>query len=291
MNVHHVELFYYVAKAGGISAAVRQMPYGIQQPAISAQIMQLEDSLGVTLFQRRPFALTREGQHLYDHVRGFFDGLDELELRLRGGSETRLRLVAPEIVQREYLPGLLARLKKRIKGFHFTLTGGRQREIETLLLAGEADMGLAVLAEKPAPGIHTRELLRLEPVLLVPEKSRFQNADELLALDRIDLPLITQESTEVLPRKFQSELDKRRITWPVSLELGGLDIIGKYVAQGFGVGLAVRAPGIKLATGVRELPLKDFHALSFSLVWRGQLTPVQKACAEELEALAGHLVG
>ena len=68
MNVHHLELFYYVALNGGVSAAARQMPYGIQQPAISAQILQLEDSLGVTLYQRRPFQLTREGQMLYDHI-------------------------------------------------------------------------------------------------------------------------------------------------------------------------------------------------------------------------------
>ena len=36
MNVHHLELFYHVAKYGGVSAAARHMPYGIQQPAISA---------------------------------------------------------------------------------------------------------------------------------------------------------------------------------------------------------------------------------------------------------------
>jgi len=45
MNVHHLELFYYVAKHAGVSAAARHMPYGIQQPAISAQILQFEDSL------------------------------------------------------------------------------------------------------------------------------------------------------------------------------------------------------------------------------------------------------
>jgi len=38
MNIHHLELFYYVAKHGGIAAAVRKMPYGIQQPAVSGQI-------------------------------------------------------------------------------------------------------------------------------------------------------------------------------------------------------------------------------------------------------------
>jgi hypothetical protein len=29
---HHLELFYYVARFGGISEAVRNIPYGIQQP-------------------------------------------------------------------------------------------------------------------------------------------------------------------------------------------------------------------------------------------------------------------
>jgi DNA-binding transcriptional LysR family regulator len=53
MNVHHLELFYYVAKHEGITEAVRKMPWGIQQPAVSGQILQLENSLGVKLFQRR----------------------------------------------------------------------------------------------------------------------------------------------------------------------------------------------------------------------------------------------
>ena len=46
MNIHHLELFYYVAKHGGIAAAVRKMPYGIQQPAVSGQIGRLEEALG-----------------------------------------------------------------------------------------------------------------------------------------------------------------------------------------------------------------------------------------------------
>ena len=62
MNIHHLELFYYVAKFEGITAAVRKMPYGIQQPAVSGQILQLERDLGVKLFNRRPFALTPAGR-------------------------------------------------------------------------------------------------------------------------------------------------------------------------------------------------------------------------------------
>lgn len=72
MNVHHLELFYYVARHGGISQAVRNMPYGIQQPAMSGQIINLEEFLGVTLFQRRPFQLTAAGEDLYRFIGPFF---------------------------------------------------------------------------------------------------------------------------------------------------------------------------------------------------------------------------
>ena len=71
MNIHHLELFYYVARHGGISRAVRSMPYGIQQPAVSSQISQLEEFLGVILFHRRPFALTPEGEKLFEFVSDF----------------------------------------------------------------------------------------------------------------------------------------------------------------------------------------------------------------------------
>ena len=46
LNIHHLELFYYVARHGGISQAVRHMPYGIQQPTISSQMSLLEGGLG-----------------------------------------------------------------------------------------------------------------------------------------------------------------------------------------------------------------------------------------------------
>src|SRR5438094_6303462 len=73
MNIHHLELFYYVARHGGISEAVRNIPYGIQQPAVSAQIIQLEESLGVTLFRRRPFSLTGPGDKLFRVIQPLLD--------------------------------------------------------------------------------------------------------------------------------------------------------------------------------------------------------------------------
>ena len=86
LNIHHLELFYYVAKHGGISEAVRNIPYGIQQPAMSGQIIQLEEFLGVALFQRRPFALTPAGEELYAFIKPFFDNLQSAAEKIRDGT-------------------------------------------------------------------------------------------------------------------------------------------------------------------------------------------------------------
>jgi len=82
LNIHHLELFYYVARYGGISKAVRKIPYGIQQPAVSSQVHQLEEALGTKLFQRRPFRLTAAGEELFGFIAPFFNNLPRVADKL-----------------------------------------------------------------------------------------------------------------------------------------------------------------------------------------------------------------
>ena len=104
MNIHHLELFYYVARHGGISAAVRNIPYGIQQPAVSGQILQLEDFLGAPLFQRRPFMLTQAGEELFKFIQPFFEQLEPLAEKIRGGATQFIRVAASSVVLHDHLP-------------------------------------------------------------------------------------------------------------------------------------------------------------------------------------------
>jgi DNA-binding transcriptional LysR family regulator len=286
MNVHHLELFFYVAKHRGVSAAARHMPYGIQQPAISAQILQLEDSLGSTLFHRRPFKLTREGEELYKHVAPFFGGLGELGDRLRGGTEKRLRIAAPEIVQRDYLPGLLVRMQRKVPGFQFTLTPGRIEEIEGMLLRQEIDIGFSSLNAKRSEDLRARPLLSLPLVLLVAKGSRYTKIEDIIGKDRIDVPLITLPAADPLSRLFQEGLRKRKVDWFASLEVSSLDIISRYVAEGFGVGLSLSTPKQISDDQVRQLPLTGFPAVEFGAMWLGRLSPVGEVLLEEAKTEA-----
>ena len=78
------------------------MPYGIQQPAMSGQIIHLEEFLGVTLLQRRPFQLTAAGEDLYRFIGPFFFNINSPADRLRGGVSQQIRVGASQLVLRNY---------------------------------------------------------------------------------------------------------------------------------------------------------------------------------------------
>ena len=157
MNIHHLELFYYVARHGGISEAVRRIPYGIQQPAVSGQIIQLEEFLGAPLFRRRPFELTPAGQELYAYIKPFFENLPALGDKLRGGTAQYIRIGGSEIVLRDHLPGILQQLQKPFPKLKATLREGYHPQLVQWLLNQELDLAITLLAGKPPAGITALE--------------------------------------------------------------------------------------------------------------------------------------
>jgi DNA-binding transcriptional LysR family regulator len=289
MNIHHLELFYHVVRCKGVSAAARQMPYGIQQPAISAQILQLENSLGKILFHRRPFELTAEGKTLFAFVEPFFTQLPVMADLLRGGADKGLRISCPEIVQRDYLPTLIGAVRKRVPDFHFTLQSARIDEIEEHLRSGKIDLGLATSSSSKNDGIQKHELLSMPLSLLVPKKGGPKTSAEILSLDRIDLPLLTLPRGEPPVIAFQQELQRRKIEWFPMLELASLDLVAKFVAEGYGAGLVLDIPGNVLPPGVRALPLEGFPLISFHALTFGNRSPMADVFIEEAEKVIAGL--
>ena len=291
LNIHHLELFYYVAKHGGIMAAVRNIPYGIQQPAVSGQILQLEDYLGGPLFQRRPFQLTPAGEQLYQFIEPFFDRIDTVAEQLRGGAIQTIRVAATAIVLRDHLPELLPIINKKFPQLTITLREGIQAQVSQWLQSGEIDLAVTVIDGKPPAGIHLRKLLELPLVLLVPKQFKFKTAADLLAQDRITQTLISFPTNEALSKKFQDELSKRKIGWPIGMEVNSLDLVDIYSANGFGIGLSVKIPGRKSSAKVRELPLDDFPKVTLAALWQAKLSTIGTALVDIFEERAKQIKG
>src|ERR1043166_349586 len=184
MNIHHLELFYYVARHGGIMQAVRNIPYGIQQPAVSGQVAQLEESLGVVLFHRRPFALTPAGEKLYQFIEPFFSKLDAVASDLQSGKVRQIRIGASTIVLRDHLPEFFRNLRAKFPNLKLTLREGYQAELEGLLQADELDLAITLIETRPPAGIRSLALLELPLVLLVEKNSSITSAEQLWKQDR-----------------------------------------------------------------------------------------------------------
>jgi DNA-binding transcriptional LysR family regulator len=286
MNVHHLELFYYVAKHGGISEAVRNMPYGIQQPAISGQVIHLEEFLGVTLFHRRPFALTPQGQELFDFIRPFFENLTPMAEKLRGGVSQHLRIAASETVLRNFLPEVLQKLRQKFPKLKVTLREGYHPKVVTWLLRQEIDLSLGLLGEKPPVGVNAIPLFKLPLVLLVPKASRLKSAEELWRRDRIEEALITVPSNEPIRRAFQEGLTKRKVDWFSGIEVSSVEMVQTYVANGYGFGVTIHLPNLKLNPKVMPLSLEGFDDVTFGILWQGQRTSLFEALFQIVEQTA-----
>ena len=290
MNVHHLELFFYVAKHGGIMPAVRNIPYGIQQPAVSAQVAQLEEFLGVTLFQRRPFALTVEGEKLYQFIQPFFANLDKIAGELQGGQLRHVRIGASTIVLRDHLPGLLQGVQRKFPGLKVSLREGYRAHLESLLQRDEIDLAVTLIEKKPSPGFNSLNLLELPMVLLVEKNSRIKSAEELWSRDKINEPLICLPVSESLSKNFLQQLNELGVDWFPSIEASSVDLVETYVANGLGIGMSVAIPKKPLSANVRALPLPGFPPVVIGALWRGRTTPLLQAFFDELKLRAKQLV-
>jgi DNA-binding transcriptional LysR family regulator len=287
MNIHHLELFYYAARHGGIAEAVCNMPYGIQQPAVSSQIAQLEEHLGVTLFQRRPFALSPPGQKLFDFIRPFFSNLETIEAELQGGQA--LRLGGSTIVLRDFFPRILQVLRNKFPALKLGLREGHQPVLEGLLRKGEIDLAITLLESKSGAGIQSLPLLELPLVLLAPKEGKITEAAQLWRRDKISETLICLPAEEMVSRNFQQGLSKVGVDWFPGIETSALDLIAAYVAGGFGLGVSVAVPQISFPPKVRAVALPDFPPVVIGALWRGKAGPLLQACLDEFQSRARDL--
>jgi DNA-binding transcriptional LysR family regulator len=280
MNIHHLELFYHVARHGGISAAVRHMPYAIQQPAVSSQIRQLERHLGVTLFERQPFRLTPEGEKLIAFAAPFFDQIDVVGASLSEQSPEQIRIGASEHVLRAHMPDVIKQVKARHPGLRIAMRDGPQARLEELLRQRELDLTVSTaVRSRPAPGLRVMRMMQLPLVLLVHRKSRFKSAEELWARRTIEEPLVS--SVPAPDNVFQQGLKRRGIAWRPAIEATSLELVTWYVAHGHGVGVNIALPQLTRHRDVRVLPLAGFEPVEIIASWRGAPTPALRTLLEE----------
>lgn len=150
MEIRQIQHFLRVVEHGSFSGAATA--FGITQQTISKSIAALEANLGVRLFDRdtRNCELTGHGELLLNYAanidaehRQFHRHLDDI-LGLRSG---RLRVGAGLTAAVHIVPLALQRLKSKRPDLHLSVIDGTARSLMPMLMRGDLDIIVCVIAK------------------------------------------------------------------------------------------------------------------------------------------------
>ncbi|MBL8706555.1 MAG: LysR family transcriptional regulator [Rhodospirillales bacterium] len=170
MDLRQARTFVTVAELGTVSKAALRLR--IAQPALSRQISNLEQELGLKLFDRvgRRLLLTGEGEQILGDCRGLLNhasAVRERALLLRQGDSGVLRIAAsPQLIE-SAMSGFLRQYARRFPRVQVMLTEALGwPEIVDLLERGEVHLGQN-LTHALRPDDHQFSCLPLESVDLL----------------------------------------------------------------------------------------------------------------------------
>lgn len=253
MKIKWLEYYVTVAEERHFGRAAERL--GIAQPPLSRQIKQIEDELGVLLFNRgrSQVTLTQAGEKFLERGQEILALLEEAQLearRIGGGAEGRLRIGFVGSSTYGVVPNILKSYRRNYPGVALGLFPMNNAVLRAALIRREIDVAIA----RPSlddPEISTRQLveeplvlavpdthplaqagtaafrdLTEEAVILYPEKPRPSFADQILELFR-------QDGTEPQSRVFT--MDVQTAISLVSVEVGCAVVpasVGKANRQG-----------------------------------------------------------
>jgi DNA-binding transcriptional LysR family regulator len=145
ISLKQLRCFLAIAECGSFTGASARL--FLTQSALTAAVQQLEDAVGLKLFDRttRSVQLTREGEAFRPRAERILNDFDGAINDLRAISQSRsgeIRVVAAHSIIELFLAEAMSQFQDVYPGIHFTLREHGAERAEELVLKGEVDFGL-----------------------------------------------------------------------------------------------------------------------------------------------------
>lgn len=196
MDVRKLEAFCKVYELQNFSKAGEVMY--LSQPTISSHVANLEDELGVRLFDRmgRKVMATQAGHVLYRSALRVFRHLEEARASievLRDKVVGELYVGASTIPSMHIVPGLIAKFSSQYPDVDFTVHTGDSSEV--IKRVADGDWPVGIVGYKPdVDGLHAELLMEDESAVVVGDSASFMGSkDDLTLEDVLELPWIMRE--------------------------------------------------------------------------------------------------
>jgi DNA-binding transcriptional LysR family regulator len=239
MEIHQLKTFVTVAREGSVTRASERL--GLSQPAVSAHIKAIEDTLGLVLFERTPrgMSLTADGQRLLakaERTLGAHQELVDEAKRIKGSLTGKLRLGTASNASTEALGRLLTVLAEHSPEVDVAVQHGTSLEILSGLRNGSLDAGFYNEAGEPDGVLTTIEVGRFSTFLAAPRG----HAAAVAPLDWAvlgELPWIFPTASTCCGQAAESLFKLHRIRPKQIINVDRETVTRTLIAGGVGVGL------------------------------------------------------
>jgi DNA-binding transcriptional LysR family regulator len=231
MNFRKLEVFYEVAKELNMTKTSKKL--FISQPAVSQMISELENELGVKLFNRigKRLYLSSEGELFKGYSRRILNLYDEATSSIKDTVELkkgRLVIGASTTIGNYVLPRLVGDFIKLYPGVEFSIEIENTEKICELILQNKLDFAF-VEAEVEEYEIESMKIWDDELVFISSPQDN---------LDIYGIPkkrFILREKGSGTRWEFEKTMLAKGINYEVFMELGNTEAIKKSVEAGMGV--------------------------------------------------------
>ncbi len=235
MELKHLQTFLTLSEIKNFTKTAEYLHYA--QSNVSTQIQQLEEELGVRLFERigKSITLTAEGNDLAFYARQILSLSKELKSNFASKAGGRITIGASESVCIYRLPAIIKAYRAEHPNVELYLNMIDTSDFVPLLTDNTIDIAFTLDAPISNPAIHTA--LQIEEsicVFSVPEHPLAQKV-KVDVHDFSGVSLILTGKGCCYRKMFERDLSKASVTPKIVLETSSLQVINQAARSGLGV--------------------------------------------------------
>jgi LysR family cys regulon transcriptional activator len=236
------------------------------QPGVSRQIRELEEELGIDIFERngkRLTGLTEPGKEVLQIVERLLleaENLQRAGATYSGKTTGTLSVAATHTQTRYVLPKAVQHFRLAFPDVRIALQQSAPEHIAEWVLSGKADIGIATEGLSRFDGLVSFPCYEWHHVIVVPEAHPLLNREEITLDDLASHPLITYDQGFTGRSHIDEAFDLRNLSPDVVLTAMDSDVIQQYVTMGLGVGIVASMAAEHLASGLHAIRANHLFA-------------------------------
>jgi LysR family positive regulator for ilvC len=290
MNIHELNNFLTLAETLHFGKASRAC--NLSPSALTRSIQRLEEAVGHPLFIRdnRNVALTPAGERFKEYAlrtRADWTLLKE-DLREEPSISGALSIYASITAVYSLLPALLESYRAEYSQVQIELNTGAAEQAVEQVLAGEIDLAVAALPDRPAARIEFLPLAEIPLVFIAPSTGEFSNPPRKeKQLDLARAPLVVPRGG-LSRKRLDKWLKEKNIAPDIRSEVSGNEALIAMVRLGCGIGVVPqlvleRSPFRNEVKVLKEAPALEPYVVGLCATKRSLTRPATRAFWELAE--------